>query len=495
MITKALSSIALDQNAGASLQTQLCLKLKAIIEAGSFKPAEPLPSSRELAKDLHVSRNTVIAAYDRLVGEGYLEAKARSGLFVTSSLADLKHLPPHRKGTLSSADPSTKSPVPRLDTPPPFRPCQPDVRLFPLALWNRMRSRSLKEHGSRILHYQSNFPAGLPALRQSLAGYLRDSRGVRCDWRQIAITTGSQQALFLLAHLLLKPGDRVLMEDPGYLGARLAWNSAGASVQPAPVDENGIVPSFRESPSPSLVYTTPSRQFPTGACLPLARRAALLDHAAKLSAWIIEDDYDSEFRYTRPPLPSLHSLDSSNRVIYLGSMSKVLFPSLRIGYLVLPDSLVDKFSSLRAVVDDHGPLIDQATLAEFISSGAFYTHIRRCRREYVERLSTFLRAAEHTAVPLVFPHTDGGMNLMGLLPPGTDDAFCSRELKSAKLDIPPASRYAIKTTKPGLLFGFTAFDHSTIRNLMRVVADSLSFAIKKRSKVIKCHQSRFRTGG
>lgn len=260
---------------------------------------------------------------------------------------------------------------------------------------------------------------------------------------------------------------------PGYLGARSAWQSTGAFIQPAAVDANGIVPPSRPAPVPTLIYTTPARQFPTGACLPIARRLALIDLAARLNAWIIEDDYDSEFRYTRPPLPSLHSLDSSGRIIYIGTMSKVLFPSLRIGYAVLPVGLMEGFADLRAVVDDHGPPIDQATLAEFIASGAFYTHIGRCRREYGARLDTFLGSAQRTGLPLVFPHTDGGMNLMGLLPSGTDDAICARERESARMDIPPLSRYAMATTRPGLVFGFTAFDHVTIGTAVRVVADRL----------------------
>ena len=450
MITKALSAIALDRSRRASLQTQLCLRLKGVIQSGSFLAGEPLPSSRELALDLRVSRNTVIAAYDRLIGEGYLEARPRSGLFVNASLPGLQPARIRKERSPLTVPLSATRSAQGMGAPRPFRPCQPDVRLFPLALWNRIRSRSLRTYGARILYYQPDFALGLPALRQNLAAYLRDSRGVRCDWHQIAITTGSQQALFLLAHLLLKPHDRVLMEDPGYLGARRAWQSAGASIEAASVDANGIVLPSGPAPARTLIYTTPARQFPTGACLPIARRLALLDLAARLKTWIVEDDYDSEFRYTRPPLPSLQSLDSSGRVIYIGTMSKVLFPSLRIGYAVLPVSLMEGFADLRAVVDDHGPPIDQATLAEFIASGAFYTHIRRCRREYGGRLDTFLGAAQRTGLPLVFPHTDGGMNLMGLLPSGVDDAICARDLESARLDIPPLSRYAITSTMPGL---------------------------------------------
>ena len=271
------------------------------------------------------------------------------------------------------------------------------------------------------------------------------------------------------------------MEDPGYLGARLAWARVGAPIDPMAVDEDGMSPpTSYEGHEPALIYTTPSRQFPTGACLSLARRFSLVDFAAKTKAWIVEDDYDSEFRYSHPPLPSLQSLDSAGRVIYVGSMSKVLFPSLRIGYVVLPPKLVDGFAALRWVMDEYGPLIDQATLAEFMEAGAFYAHIRRCRREYGERLSGFLEVAKTLELPLTFPHTDGGMNLTGFLPPNSDDHKLSEELRSKGLEVPPLSRYSIKAKRPGFIFGFSAFDHDTIRASLELLAATLRDKFKQR---------------
>ena len=263
------------------------------------------------------------------------------------------------------------------------------------------------------------------------------------------------------------------MEDPGYLGARLAWQRMRASVFPIDVDSAGMKFETATDFLPRLVYTTPSRQFPIGSCLSLSRRLELVEFAKRTKAWIVEDDYDSEFRYSRPPLPSLQSLDSSQRVIYLGSTSKALFPSLRIGYAVLPTSLVEKFAKLRAVVDEHGPLIDQATLAEFIESGAFYRHIRRSRREYAARLEVFLESATKFDVPLNFPYIDGGMNLAGFLRDGAEDAECSRRLKKEGLEIPALSRYSLRAISPGLLFGFTAFEAKTIRKSMQRVARTL----------------------
>jgi GntR family transcriptional regulator/MocR family aminotransferase len=314
---------------------------------------------------------------------------------------------------------------------------------------------------------------GLPALRRNLATYLRESRGVQCDWRQVAITTGSQQALYLLAHLLLRPGSRVLMEDPGYLGARFAWKSAGALTDPVPIDSEGMRLPQDKRISTDLVYTTPSRQFPTGACLSLSRRLALVEFAAGAKAWIVEDDYDSEFRYSRPPLPSLQSLDLFGRVIYVGSMSKVLFPSLRIGYVVLPASLVEEFTALRAVLDEHGPLIDQASLAEFIEAGAFHTHIRRSRAEYGHRLETLVESASKVGLPFSFPHTDGGMNLAGFLDGTAQDEEYSKRLKQNGLDVPSLSHYSLRPTRPGLVFGFTAFEPHAIREATKRIALAL----------------------
>lgn len=444
------------------------------MHSGTLRPGNAVPSSRELARDLQVSRNTVIQAYDRLIGEGYLEASARRGLYV-SELLEEKNL---RRGGSPYAPGSTsrhfEEDVSAFYRPPvPFRPCQPDVHLFPLSLWNRARTQALRRHGTSLLQYQSHHPLGMPALRRSLAGYLQGSRGVRCDWRQIAITTGSQQALFLLAHLLLKVGDSVAMEDPGYLGARLAWQHVFANICPIPVDSGGMKLDGMKNFATKLAYTTPSRQFPLGSCLSLPRRLQMIEFARKMKVWIVEDDYDSEFRYSRAPLPSLQSLDSSQRVIYVGSTSKALFPSLRIGYAVLPPPLVEEFAKLRVAADEHGPLIDQATLAEFIESGAFYRHIRRSRREYALRLEAFLDSVVRFGVPLSFPYADGGMNLAGFLRSGARDAEYSRRLGNKGLEVPALSRYSLTAKPRGLLFGFTACGPPTIRKSMQLVSQVL----------------------
>jgi len=467
--------IPLDRKRRASLQTQLASQLKRLVLSGALQPGKAVPTSRELANDLRISRNTVIQAYDRLIGEGYLEASERRGLFV-SELLEGKNL-----RRLSSDEPRALTPIhveqdetELLSSPVPFRACQPDVRLFPLRLWNSARAQALRRHGASLLNYQAQHPLGLPALRRSLASYLQGSRGVRCDWRQVAITTGSQQALFLLANILLKPGDCVAMEDPGYLGARLAWQHIRAAIHPVAVDSAGMKLDGKNDFSPKLLYTTPSRQFPIGSCLSLPRRVDLLHFAARKNAWIVEDDYDSEFRYSRAPLPSLQGLDSSDRVIYVGSMSKALFPSLRIGFAVLPPTLIKRFRELKSAVDECGPLLDQATLAEFIESGAFYRHIRRSRGEYALRLEALLDSAAKFRLPVSLPHADGGMNQAGFLNRAGDDSDFSRKLQEKGLEVPALSRYSLRGKSLGLLFGFTAFEPQTIRRSIQLASEVLN---------------------
>jgi GntR family transcriptional regulator/MocR family aminotransferase len=423
-----------------------------MIQTGELEAGERLPSTRGLAHELSISRNTVVAAYETLQGEGYVEATLRRGFTVNKVTQAFRTMPLRYR---ERREPERTQSLPAM--PVPFRPTQPDVSLFPLPVWNRHRNRVLRR-GASLLQYQSRFPVGLDELRSSVANYLRDSRGVRCGWHQVAITNGSQQGLFLLAHLLLRPGLRVMMEDPGYPGARNAWSHAGATIVPAPVDEEGIRLAESEIRCAALIYVTPSHQFPLGTCMSLGRRLSLLQAAHAAGAWIVEDDYDAEFRYTSMPQPSLQSLDEHSRVIYVGSFSKTLCPGLRLGYVVLPPSLVEPFAALKSTVDDYSPLVDQATLAVFLDSGGFHAHLRRCRRHYAERQAFFLEQIERRKLPLKFPVTGRGLNLAGMLPEGTNDERLSRRLNKAGLDIPALSRYATRSIQSGLLIGLASFD-------------------------------------
>ena len=451
---KTPRNLTLSRTDNRSMQAQLSGQLKKMIQTGELRAGEQLPSTRELAHALMISRNTVVAAYETLLGEGYVEAEQRRGFTVNQVAQGFRAM---QQRSRERRDPERAPSLPAM--PVPFRPTQPDVSLFPLPIWNRHRNRVLRR-GASLLQYQSRFSVGLDELRSSVADYLRDSRGVRCGWHQVAITNGSQQGLFLLAHLLLRSGQRVMMEDPGYPGARNAWSHAGATIVPAPVDEEGIRVAQGEKLSAALIYVTPSHQFPLGACMSLGRRLSLLQAARAAGAWIVEDDYDAEFRYTSMPQPSLQSLDEHGRVIYIGSFSKTLCPGLRLGYVVLPPALIEPFAALKSTVDDYSPLVDQATLAAFLDSGGFYAHLRRCRRRYAERQAFFLEQIERRKLPLKFPITGRGMNLAGLLAEDINDEKLSRRLHAAGLDIPALSRYAIR---PGLLFGLAAFDIKQIR--------------------------------
>ena len=465
---RTLADLSIDRSSRLTLQDQLARQIRDLIQSGALAPGEALPSTRDLAAELEVSRNTAIYAYDRLVSEGYLDSAPRSGVAVSSTIALTRHArraPAARTPLAPAAAPRERPP---LSPPRPFRPCQPDIGLFPLLTWNRLRSRVLRREGRSILHYQAECIAGLPALRENVATYLRDHRGVRCDWHQVVITSGSQQALFLLSLLLLGSRDQAYLEDPGYVEARLACLNAGARVLPGAVDEQGLLPPAPASGRIAMIYTTPSRQFPTGVSLSLPRRLALIDFAGRTKAWIVEDDYDSELRYGARPLPSLQSLDNSGRVIYAGTFSKLLFPSLRLGYVVLPEPLLERFGALKHLNDDHLPLLDQATLALFLESGAFYSHVRRCRREYAERQRLFLDLFAGTGQPVKLGNADGGMNVVAFLPEGADDAAWSHRLAEAGFDVPALSHYAmdstVEATPPGLVFGFTAFPAELLRS-------------------------------
>jgi GntR family transcriptional regulator/MocR family aminotransferase len=334
--------------------------------------------------------------------------------------------------------------------------------------WNRARSYALRLPTTELLG--EGDPAGFLRLRRALSIYLQDARGVRCSAEQIVITAGTQQALSLIGAALINPGDSVWIEDPGYLGARVALLAAGAALVPIPIDADGITIPVAVNKKPRLIYVTPSRQFPLGVTMSLPRRLALLDYARRNDAWIIEDDYDSEFRYVDRPLPALQGLTDDRQVIYTGSFSKVLFPSLRLGYLVLPEVLFEIFCKLKEIRDAAVSTLDQATAAVFLEAGFFSTHLRRMRTLYRGRLEVFLdEVRKHTPEWLTFPRIEAGMDAIGLLKPGADDVKISKQLAAAGIAVPPLSAYSLTTCAPGLLFGFTAFSTAQIRSAMKTI--------------------------
>jgi GntR family transcriptional regulator/MocR family aminotransferase len=346
-----------------------------------------------------------------------------------------------------------------------FRMGMPALDAFPFAEWSRITSKLWREPSSDLLFYGE--PAGYGPLREQIAAYLGAARAVQCDASQVIVISGSQQALELSARLLLDPGDAAWIEDPGYLGARAALASSEARVVPVPVDAEGIDvdAGVRLCADARVAYVTPSHQFPLSVTMSLARRLALLDWAAKAGAWILEDDFDSEYRYAGRPLASLQGLDGHGRVIYIGTFSKVMFPSLRIGYMVVPPDLVDAFVSARAIVDRHPPTVEQAALARFMTDGHLARHIRRMRTLYEERQQMLLGAGRRELRGLIdLQPADTGMHVVGWLSAGADDAAIARRCSAAGVEATALSAYCLAAKlPPALTLGYAGCDERTIR--------------------------------
>src|SRR4051812_23370336 len=477
-------TIPLDERGSLSLQQQLYTRLRDDILARRLRPGERLPPSRVLATQLAVSRTTVVLVYDQLVGEGYAEARQGAGTFVSRQIPDEALMASRRPHLLRYADdlPAGRVQVGDQDNadrgdadsgrrlagqagpvddqwlstwggrmaevhklvwgadgrvaerygalPYDFRPGRPDWDTFPRQVWGRLTARQVRD-GSEILASYGD-PAGYRPLREAVAAHLGQTRGVRCTAEQVVVVNGSQQGADLLIRLFLDPGDHAVLEDPGYAGASLTLRAHGMTVRPVPVDEDGLdvaaLPSPDDPAAPRLVYVTPSHQFPTGATLSLPRRLRLLEWAARRRALIVEDDYDSEFRYLGRPLESLQGLDTSGSVAYLGSFSKALFPPLRVGFVVLPPRLVEPFIAAKWLADRQTATLDQQVLSDFIVEGHFERHLRRMRRLYQARREMMLAALKEHLAGLVTPGGDGaGLHLVAWLPPDWDARALSRE--------------------------------------------------------------------
>ncbi|TAH35559.1 MAG: PLP-dependent aminotransferase family protein [Planctomycetota bacterium] len=448
-------------------QLRLASALREAVLAGRLAAGVRLPSTRALARQLRLSRNTVVAVFEQLQAEGYLRSRVGDGSYV--ALPPAAPRPPARRATAGRRPLSERgrgiARLPRGAVPVPGRPFavgMPALDHFPLALWNRVLARCARRAGAGLLGYGA--AAGHPALRRAIATHLAAARGLRCEPDQILILSSSQAAMDLAARVLLDPGDTAWMEDPGYLGARGALRSAGARLVPVPVDEHGldVAAGIRRAPRARLCYVTPSHQFPLGVTLSLERRLALLRWARRAGAWILEDDYDSEFRYDSRPLQALLGIDADGRVLYTGTFTKTMFPGLRLAYLVAPPDLIDVFLAARAFVDAHSPPLLQAALAEFLEAGHFAAHLRRTRALYAERQQDFQRlAAEILGDRIRFLASSAGMHLTGLLPPGNDDLALQRAAARAGVDLRPLSRYFLRRPRAGLVFGYACC--STLR--------------------------------
>jgi len=396
-----LPPLQLDKTSGEALFTQLYGAIKTAILQGAMAPGMQLPPSRTLARHLGVSRQTVVNAYEQLTAEGYLDCCVGRGSFVSEGLPPRRPRTAHRQPDpaigirpLSSRGRLFIEPALRMGTqdgpPKAFRSGMAALEAFPFDTWARLEARCWRKPHAPLGYSD---PAGFMPLRELLSAHLRVTRGIRCDPEQVIITSGAQQAVHLTGQLLLNPGDKVWVENPGYRGARLALRAAGAELVPVPVDADGlrVEDGLAAAPRARLAYVTPSHQYPLGVTMGLPRRLALLDWAERHQAWIIEDDYDSEYRYTGPMLASLQSLDRAGSVLYIGTLSKSLFPGLRLGYLVVPPALVDAFRQGKSAVDRMSPVMPQAVLTEFIAGGHFHRQIKRTRELYDERRRVLLQ--------------------------------------------------------------------------------------------------------
>ena len=394
--------IVIDRRQATPLHRQIYEQWRTGILGGRFSAGDRMPSSRELASALRVSRATVATAYDQLMAEGYLDTQHGSGTFVCRDLPDtpVRRARPQAASRRSDTAVRLSSFASRLGpltwrAPTNARAINlstsgPTFDLFPFGVWKRLVRRHLQSIGPSLFEYPPD-GAGHPALRDVLGAYLSRSRAVRCEADQIIVASGSQQALDLCARVLVDPGDEVAAEDPGYLGARELFKAGGARVRPVPVDRDGlVVPAL--PPSARVVYITPSHQFPLGVSMSLARRLELVEWARAHGAVIVEDDYDSEYRYSGAPLPALQGLSADAGVVYVGTFSNVMFPGLRLGYLVLPPALVEPFHRAKWLADRHTAHLEQAALADFIREGHLERHIRRMRRVYKRRRDALLDA-------------------------------------------------------------------------------------------------------
>ena len=398
-----------------SQQHQLYGALSAAMLDGSLPAGSVLPSTRSLAKELGVARNSLIYAYEQLAAEGYVVANRQGTVVAALGWAPSAHArsPQHsdRRGLSTRVSRLSRLRTPQDDLKP-FMPGMPALDAFPLAKWQRAVDRADRGLSSQELGYR--YALGEPELRQAIATYVRAARGVRCHVDQVVVTQGTQDSLALCSQLLADVGDVAWIEHPGYPGARMAMEQAGLKLVPVTVDADGIHPPqhYWQQHPPRLIYTTPSHQYPLGSVLSLARRMALIDQAAKQGAWVLEDDYDSEFRHDGPPLAAMQGLRDDAPVVYLGTFSKSLFPALRLGYMVLPEALVERAGPVLNAWVRAGRVQDQRALADFINEGHFTTHLRRMRKLYAQRQAALRSAlAEYWLWPYSLLGGQCGMHL------------------------------------------------------------------------------------
>jgi GntR family transcriptional regulator/MocR family aminotransferase len=468
-VPSALSPvIAVDRKAGRPLHKQIYDAFRALIVGRNLAVGQQVPSSRALATELRISRIPVLTAYSQLLAEGYFETREGAGTFVCSTLPDqlISSGRPHtrssevRSGSRPVAQNTSRIPpfemVPWFSSLGAFSVGQLAYDQFPFRLWSNLVVRLSRNQLAGDLQYGA--PLGCEKLRGAVRTYLATARAVRCNLEQVMIVSGSQQALEISTRVLLDAGSSAWVEEPGYWLTRHALTASGCRIIPVPVDEEGIdvAAGIKRCPKARAVYVAPSHQYPLGATMSASRRFQLLNWAQSAGAWIIEDDYDSEYRYGCMPIASLQGLDTNSRVIYIGTFSKVLFPSLRMGYIVMPPDLVDRFTTVRYGMDIGPPRFHQAVLADFMNEGHFARHIRRMRQLYGERRTALVDSLREEFGPeLQVLGAQAGMQLAVMLPKGFRDVEIAHRAAREKLWLLPLSpAYLGKTARQGFVLGF-----------------------------------------
>lgn len=459
--------------------------LRQQILAGQLRAGTRLPATRDLARQYRIARGTVVSAFEQLKAEGYVEGQPGSGTYVSRTLPEAllqvgtseysgKHSARRQSPSLSRYGKRVNL-FPGYESRPAraFRPNIPALDLFPIELWTQITTRIIRRAPLRAL--MGCDPMGYLPLRKVLSEYLTTSRGVRCSSRQIVIVSGIQEALDITARMLLDPGDLVCMEDPGYTGAAVVFAATGAHIHHVSLDDEGIEVRRMPRSRVRLVYVTPGHQFPVGVTMSLARRFALIEWASKSGALIFEDDYDCEYRYSGRPIPALQGLDKRGVVLYAGTFSKTLFPSLRLGYMVVPDVLIDRVEAMKSITSRHAPVLEQAVLHSFVAEGHFLRHVRRMRSVYAERLAVLLEEARAKLDGvLTITGIEAGLQTAGWLSAGMEAERVAAAAAQLGVEVTPLSRYATgKLPSNGLQLGFAAVNAREIRRGIENLARAL----------------------